>query len=270
MYDPTVGRWNGVDALAEKRSWLSPFQYAQNNSILRIDPDGNLDSPIYDVNGEFLGTDDQGLQGEAIVMSSAYFEQGMTHNEALEMGHTISEVRKQEGLGPLSNEAIEKIDNHVEGLSRRPDWDGVVTIDEGVEWAKLHPNMTRENVTPDDALYLNVAAMDFGSLRIEEFNTIGIEQPVNLLNSVNMLSDRSRFTTYALGRTRMTLLDEDGTVSVSNGEFKVPGRDFNDYDWNSGGGAARTILIGGERIIKGLGDSHGFPLKVYGVGTLNQ
>ncbi|MEM1003532.1 MAG: hypothetical protein AAGH46_12875 [Bacteroidota bacterium] len=112
--------------------------------------------------------------------------------------------------------------------------------------------------------------MDFGNLGIEEFNTIGVEQAVNLLDHVNMFSNRSRFTTYALGRTSMTLLDNDGTVSVSNGEFKVPGRDFNDYDWNTGGGRTRSSLIIGERMIKGLDDSHGFPLKVYGTGTLNQ
>ena len=35
-----------VDALAEERGWLSPYQYAQNSPLLRIDPDGNLDEVI--------------------------------------------------------------------------------------------------------------------------------------------------------------------------------------------------------------------------------
>lgn len=41
-YDPVVGRWNGVDPLADhpNQIHISPFAYAWNNPILLIDPDG--------------------------------------------------------------------------------------------------------------------------------------------------------------------------------------------------------------------------------------
>jgi len=47
MYIPESGRWLTIDPLAEERMWVSPYNYAQNNPILRIDPDGALDEPWY-------------------------------------------------------------------------------------------------------------------------------------------------------------------------------------------------------------------------------
>jgi len=39
-YDPAIGRFTGVDPLAEKYTPFSTYNYAVNNPVLYIDPDG--------------------------------------------------------------------------------------------------------------------------------------------------------------------------------------------------------------------------------------
>jgi len=40
MYDPSIGRWNGVDASSEEYGGFSPYNYVLNNPLVLVDPDG--------------------------------------------------------------------------------------------------------------------------------------------------------------------------------------------------------------------------------------
>jgi RHS repeat-associated protein len=56
-YDPALGRWMNIDPMVEKRNWISPYNYVQNNPILKIDPDGMLDGDYFDSEGNYMGSD---------------------------------------------------------------------------------------------------------------------------------------------------------------------------------------------------------------------
>ena len=253
-YNSDLSLWLSVDPMSDKYPSLSPYNYCAWNPMKIVDPNGREINPVYDFSGNFLGTDDRGLAGRAIVMDKNKFKQGMSHQSALS-----NNVGKD---GFISEDAQNKFNCHYSGLKNRPDFDGFVTIPEGIKWAKDHPG-AMEKPTPDNSLYVNASLFDMGFLTIENsgLEVGGDYKNVNLYDYVNRKSIRSINTTYALGNTSMKLIDNNGTVS-----FK--GDDYNwDYHENS---PLRNTLIFLERTRSGLSDKHGFKLEIYGTKKINK
>ncbi|MEP7269441.1 MAG: RHS repeat-associated core domain-containing protein [Saprospiraceae bacterium] len=98
-YDGGIGRWTQVDPMAENRSWVSTYNYVQNNPILRNDPTGALDQVGDPVQPSVAGI----LLEGAYQAISAGFNYIMRAGEALGLGtegrSTRASVRHSEGGG---------------------------------------------------------------------------------------------------------------------------------------------------------------------------
>lgn len=252
FYDAEIGRWNVVDPLAEVQPNKTPYHFVSNNPINRVDPTGMLDNPIYDEDGNFLGTDDKGLQGKAIVMNKDTFTQGMSHEDAL--SHSL-------GAEGLNEGGLDKLLSHKSTLSSRVDWKGYVTFGEAID---------HYHYGNGEPLYVDLSKINFKSSRlsVDDFTSRG----TNSLSVNFFMADTHPFNSNILwypgesnlgnvfGTLRVNLESTNGSISLQN--YERYGGGFDRFDFN------RADQFIADRLRRG-GSPTPYNFYGYGKGSIN-
>ncbi len=168
-YDGLLGRWSTIDPY---RQYHSPYMGMGNNPINFVDPNGGWDNPIYGIFGNLLGTDNLGLQGDAIIMDEKNFVQGMDHDLAMSFNLGF------EGLS--GNNAITTFTQSYINLPFRPDWDGYLTLAEANDWFRTGNG---------EPLFVSLDKLDLSGIHSEDFISVGSKETFNLLLNSNTLND---------------------------------------------------------------------------------
>lgn len=201
MYDPVIGRWGGVDPLADQRNWVSPYNFVQNNPLSRIDPDGRADMPLndyYNREGQFLYRDTRTTdniriidQGDFDAISSTYGSDVMNDRSSANLGLLGDLESKSVGINQakLSDGAASNIFTDIlskmEGIDMDKLYNGKVSIDNGTSKLGIAQGMNhpeRSNGGPANTVVKGVTPRFRGDA---PYGTIKVT--VNFANKRNSL-----------------------------------------------------------------------------------
>lgn len=208
-YDAVLGRFTSQDPLAEKAYPWSPYAYCYDNPVLHVDPTGEFASPIFDLNGNLLGTDDEGLTGDAIFMNKDEFKQGMSHEEALR-----NDLGYESLLDELARNTFQSV---FDDLKDRPDYDGYLTLSEANDWYRNGDGKP---------LFVDVSKIDLSPVTIDDLR----RDEVIYYNYFHP-KHPNLMTGLVYGTLGITLLDDLGSVRIGSKNGMI---DTYDFDYQEG------------------------------------
>jgi len=246
-YDSELSGWLSVDPMSDKYPSLSPYCYSADNPVVLVDPNGTSINPIYDIKtGEFLGTDDKGLQGEAILMNKTDFKQSMSHDDAMAKGKTLDNMSFDEALKFANNGNFKDFIDHYNNLPSRPDWDGYLTLKEANEWYR------NGNGEP---LFVDASKIDLSGIYSLGEKYVGQVKTFNLLLNSGSLNDGLVYGKITLKRYP----NHQVRAFADRYDFEM----HNPKNPSNWGRNAETVI--GKKV---AGEGTPFDINIYGSATL--
>lgn len=224
-------------------------------------------SPIFDPNGKLLGTDDQGVKGNAIIMNEKDFQQGMSHEEALSKGALYFDL-------PSDNAARSNAESFMKEARDRPDYDGFLTYNEANSWARKG-SLDAQNKYGNGDLFIDVRTID-----VSKFSLTDIQSANNkgnyYFNFLSLGKAASSTLGYFFGRydnndTGMIFgnirleAGSNGTVHIGNRDTRMI--DLYDFNTKEGSYYKRGANALGEHISTMGGKYKINNYSIYGYGT---
>jgi RHS repeat-associated protein len=136
-YQNRLSNWLSVDPLAAERSWLTPYNFVQNNPIELIDPDGKLDRrfKINIETGEQEVTNNAGDGGDEVDYVEYYNNKGQQigQTESRKVTHSSGDYRLPVGETDVSYQSVPGTHNQVMAPGRRHTWSQGIELDNTIE-----------------------------------------------------------------------------------------------------------------------------------------
>ncbi|MBC9795856.1 DUF6443 domain-containing protein [Sinomicrobium weinanense] len=231
-YMADIVRTTTQDPLAEEFYSVSPYSFLNNSPPNFIDPDGRAAfNPIYGEDGSFLGTDEYGLKGEAIIYGGE-FTQGMNQLDILEEGgQFLSDYASNlpgDQFAKFDDPTWNKVFSHSYDLKDRPDYDGVLTLSEANAWAR---NGNGEPLFVD-AGKIDLSTIDMGDFR----NKNGFYRTSGYFNFINPLQPDyfNKSVGEVYGSIKISVLNNSGEVQLGGANGLI---DVYNFEQHRGGGA---------------------------------